>query len=311
MIEIIKRFEGLRLTAYLDGGGVPTIGYGHTSGVRMGDTCTIEQAEQWLQEDAQDALQAIIDLVDVPLTPNQQEALASLVYNIGVGAFAKSTLLRLLNAGDYARAANQFDVWCHDNGQVVPGLVNRRAAEKRIFLGEKPVLPFIAAALPALLQAAPALIRIFGGGEQSEKNAQAAEKVVEIAKSVTGERTSEGAATKIQADPAMAQAFAEEARKQFLAIEALADKRVDAARVFNASESPLFGQWKFVHLLSVALIIFSGVGGILVVLGDFPGEIKGSVITLMLIGGWTAVQAYWLGSSAGSDKKTDMAARDK
>jgi hypothetical protein len=277
----------------------------------MGDTCTIEQAEQWLHEDAGWAIDAVDRLVHVPLSEAQRSALTSLAYNIGVGAFTKSTLLRLLNAGDYAGAADQFDVWRYDNGKVVPGLVSRRRQEKLIFLGGTPVLPFIAAALPALLQAAPALIRIFGGGEQSEKNAQAAEKVVEIAKTVTGERTSEGAVTKIQADPAMAQAFNAEAQKQFLEIEALADKRVDAARVFNSSEPALFGNWKFVHLLSalVAISAIVAIGYVLTTSSD-TGE-RTMALQTLLIGGFAGVLAYWIGSSSGSDKKTDMAARDK
>lgn len=164
---------------------------------------------------------------------------------------------------------------------------------------------FAKAAIGPLLEAAPDLIRLFGGGDQSEKNAKAAEKVVEIAKVVTGEATAEGAVNKIQSDPAAAEAFSAEAKAQFLEIEALAEKRVAAAREFNKGEAELFGRVKFVHILSSALIIFSGVGGVLVLMGDFPEGLKGSIVTLMLIGGWTAVQQYWLGSSSGSDKKTD------
>src|SRR5574340_225017 len=103
--------------------------------------------------------------------------------------------------------------------------------EDRVFtVEEKPMLPFVAAAIPALINAAPDLIRIFGDSPQAEKNAQAAEKVVEIAKAVTGEATSEAAVNIIQNDPAMAAAFREQARKDFLALEELADKRVEAAR---------------------------------------------------------------------------------
>lgn len=305
MYELIKKFEGLRLTAYLDGGGAPTLGYGRTAGVQMGDTCTIEQAEQWLQEDAQQAIDAVDRLVTIPLTKGQREALVSLIFNIGVGAFEKSTLLRRLNSGDHAGAAKEFDRWVFDNGKRIPGLANRRKAERKLF-EEKPMLPFIAAALPALIQAAPSLIRIFGQGERSEKNAQAAEKVVEIAKVVTGETTAEGAVQKIQTDPAIAQAFAAEATRQFLTIEGLIDKRIEAARTFNTSEPPIFGNIKFIHILSllIAAAALAAIGYILITSSD-PNE-RTMALQTLLIGGFAGVIAYWLGSSSGSDKKTEM-----
>lgn len=171
----------------------------------------------------------------------------------------------------------------------------------------KPMLPaFIAAALPTLLNAAPDLIRVFGKGEQSEKNAQAAAKVVEIAKVVTGETTAEGAVAKIQADPAMSDAFSAEARAQFLEIEAMAEKRIAAAREFNKSDEPMFGRVKFVHILSlmVACAALAGIGYILTTSTD-PTE-RSMALQTLLIGGFSGVLAYWIGSSQGSDKKTDL-----
>lgn len=171
----------------------------------------------------------------------------------------------------------------------------------------QPMLPaFIAAALPTLLNAAPDLIRVFGKGEQSEKNAQAAAKVVEIAKVVTGETTAEGAVAKIQSDPAMADAFSAEARAQFLEIEAMAEKRIAAAREFNKSDEPMFGRVKFVHILSllVAIAALAGIGYILITSTD-PTE-RSMALQTLLIGGFSGVLAYWIGSSQGSDKKTDL-----
>lgn len=133
-LSLLKAHEGCRLKAYMDTGGVWTIGYGHTEGVRAGDTCTQAQAEAWLVEDVVDAEKQVGNGVRVPLTQNQFDALVSLVYNIGGGAFFSSTLLRKLNAGDYTGAAGQFTRWIFDNGMIVNGLVLRRSDERALFL---------------------------------------------------------------------------------------------------------------------------------------------------------------------------------
>src|SRR4051812_37911101 len=99
--------EGCKLTAYPDpatGGEPYTIGVGHTGGVRAGDTCTEEQAREWLRRDAQTAVRCVNASVKGNLTQNQFDALCSLVFNIGCGNFGKSTLLRRLNEGDDAAA---------------------------------------------------------------------------------------------------------------------------------------------------------------------------------------------------------------
>ena len=132
-IDLIKRFEGLRLRAYDDGVGIPTIGYGHTKSVALGMTITEEQAVQFLREDLHSAERDIDRLVTVHLCQHQFDALGSLVFNIGGTAFRDSTLLRKLNAGDYASAAVQFDRWVHGGGKILPGLVKRRAAERAMF----------------------------------------------------------------------------------------------------------------------------------------------------------------------------------
>lgn len=138
-LDLIKEFEGLETEAYPDPGnkvtGEPwTIGYGHTRGVRRGDTCTEEQATDWLREDLQAAEGAVRHLVDVPLTQGQFDALASFVFNCGAGAFGNSTLLRLLNQGLYASAADQFKRWNRGADGPLPGLSRRRAAETALFL---------------------------------------------------------------------------------------------------------------------------------------------------------------------------------
>lgn len=132
-LAIVKRAEGLKFNAYRDTGGIWTIGWGHTKGVKEGDTCTLEQAQAWIEDDVRDAEMVVNAVVSVPLTQNQFDALVSFVFNEGGRQFGSSTMLRLLNAGDYAGVAPQFDRWIYDDGQVEPGLVTRRAAERALF----------------------------------------------------------------------------------------------------------------------------------------------------------------------------------
>lgn len=133
-INLIKRFEGLRLEAYRDSVGIPTIGYGHTHGVKMGDVITGAQADAFLREDLQVAELTINTNVKVRLTQGQFDALASFVFNLGSGNFVKSTLLKKLNTGDYAGAADEFGKWVNAGEKKLPGLVKRRAAEREVFL---------------------------------------------------------------------------------------------------------------------------------------------------------------------------------
>ena len=132
--EIIKAFEGVRLTAYLDSVNIPTIGVGHIRGVKMGQTITMEQADAFLADDLKDAEDAVNRGVKVDVTQNQFDAMVSLTFNIGGGAFTSSTLLRKLNAGGTIEAADQFLVWTRAGGRVIQGLVNRRRAERELFL---------------------------------------------------------------------------------------------------------------------------------------------------------------------------------
>lgn len=138
-VDLICNFEGLRLKAYDDGVGVWTIGYGTTkypNGIRVkkGDTCTLEQAKAYMQNDLKSFEQTVNNTVKVPLNQNQFDALVSLAYNIGSTAFKNSTLVKRLNEGNYNAAANQFDLWVNAGGKRMQGLVNRRAAERTLFL---------------------------------------------------------------------------------------------------------------------------------------------------------------------------------
>lgn len=132
-LDLIKEFEGLRLSAYICPAGVPTIGYGTTAGVKIGQTITKERAEEMLRADVAAFERHVLRLVKVPLTQGQFDALVAFVYNVGAGAFEKSTMLRQLNAGLYADAARQFDRWNKAGGEVLAGLTRRRAAERALF----------------------------------------------------------------------------------------------------------------------------------------------------------------------------------
>ncbi len=104
----IKLAEGFRSEAYLDGAGIPTIGYGHTKGVRLGMTCTQAEANTWFDDDVLWAEEDINAQVKAPLNQNQFDALVSFTFNEGAKAVNSSTLLQYLNEGDYRRAAQQF-----------------------------------------------------------------------------------------------------------------------------------------------------------------------------------------------------------
>lgn len=132
-IDLIKRFEGCRLEAYVCPAGKLTIGFGHTGDVIDGQTITHDEAEELLRADLVSREESVGAHVVVPLTQGQFDALVSFVYNVGAGAFVWSTLLKKLNAGDYAGAALEFQRWNRGGGKVLPGLVARRQAEMERF----------------------------------------------------------------------------------------------------------------------------------------------------------------------------------
>lgn len=135
-LALIRQAEGLRLRAYKCPAGVWTIGFGTTAGVKEGQVITKERAEDLLRDDVKRFEDQVLRLVKVPLTQGQLDALVSFTYNLGAANLSNSTLLRLLNAGDYKGAAAQFDRWTKAGGKELPGLVKRRAAERALFEGK-------------------------------------------------------------------------------------------------------------------------------------------------------------------------------
>jgi lysozyme len=135
-IRLIRHFEGCRLTAYHDPVGILTIGYGHTGAdVRQGMTITQDQADALLGEDLMKFAQGVRRVVPSTINHAQFSACVSLAYNVGLGAFEVSTLLKRIGANEYWDAANEFTRWNKAGGKVLPGLLRRRWAERDLFCG--------------------------------------------------------------------------------------------------------------------------------------------------------------------------------
>lgn len=137
-IELIKKYESFMPRPYVCPAGKLTIGYGHVIGEEEDFTeITKDQAHDLLvEEDLPSRERTVYQYVRTPLTQSQFDALVSLVYNIGATAFKSSTLLRKLNNGDIEGAADEFMKWVHAGGKRMQGLVNRREAEREMFLGD-------------------------------------------------------------------------------------------------------------------------------------------------------------------------------
>lgn len=143
-IALIKSFEGLRLKAYQRGKDRVTIGWGHTRGVTLDQVITTADAERFLIEDLEMCERDVNAWLKVPTTQNQFDAMVSFVFNLGGAVLARSRkggLLGKLNAGDVQGAAAEFLRYKYAQGQVEPGLVRRRAAERALFLAPDGTVP--------------------------------------------------------------------------------------------------------------------------------------------------------------------------
>lgn len=134
-IDLIKKFEGCALKAYLCPSKIPTIGYGHTMGVKLGQVITQAEAEKLLKIDLQIHENNVNSLLKVPLTQNQFDALVCFEYNVGKGNLQTSGLLRDINTKNFANVPTQLRKWIYGSGkQKLQGLVNRREAEIALFV---------------------------------------------------------------------------------------------------------------------------------------------------------------------------------
>jgi lysozyme len=134
-VSLLKKFEGCKLRTYLDAVDVPTIAYGRTKDVKIGDICTQQQAEDWLEEELVEYEGYVEKAVTVPLEQNQFDALVSWTYNLGPSNLTRSSMLRVLNASDYDNVPEQIMRWNKAGGRVLAGLVRRREAEAEMFKG--------------------------------------------------------------------------------------------------------------------------------------------------------------------------------
>ena len=133
-IALIQKFEGLRLSAYQDGVGLWTVGYGHRQGVKEGDVITEVQATQLLMQDLNTVCMGVKRLLQKTLGNNQFSALVSFTYNVGIGNFETSTLLKLIHQEQLFEAADQFLRWDFAGEEIEEGLLERRTAERALFL---------------------------------------------------------------------------------------------------------------------------------------------------------------------------------
>jgi lysozyme len=138
-LSIIKKYEGLKLNAYICPAGVATVGFGSTfypdgRRVKLGDKITLQEAESILQHDIKRFEKEVRNAVKIEITDNQLSALISFVYNVGASAFRKSTLLKKVNANPTDLSIhNEFMRWTRAGGKVLSGLVKRRAEESKLY----------------------------------------------------------------------------------------------------------------------------------------------------------------------------------
>ena len=135
--DLIKEAEGLRLDAYLCPAKVPTIGWGHTKGVKMGQHITLAEAEDLLVEDIA-PIERLLNSMTINFRQEQFDALVSWIFNLGLGNFNSSTMLSRIvnNAGD-EEITDQLVRWVNAAGRPLPGLMNRRVAEANLFIGHE------------------------------------------------------------------------------------------------------------------------------------------------------------------------------
>lgn len=142
-LDLVRHFEGFRAKAYRDPVGIWTIGYGHTSmsgapHVHKGMAVTRAQALEILRMDVNKFARGVRQQVRVDLTDGQFSALVSFAYNVGLGGFARSSVLRAVNAGDFGAVPRRLSLWVKAGGRRLPGLVRRRAAEGAMFIAATP-----------------------------------------------------------------------------------------------------------------------------------------------------------------------------
>jgi len=318
-IDAIKRFEGLRLHAYLDVAGVPTIGHGHTQGVEMGQHISQEVAENFLRSDLSWTESAVNNAVRVPISQSAFDAMCSLCFNIGETAFKSSTLIQKLNAGDMAGAADEFLRWnkitIAGEKQVSPGLTSRRAAERQMFLsaaaapsapppasdiyGQEhsmpiPIAGIAAALLPTLIESIPKLASIFKpGSEVAERNVATVGAVLDIVQNATQAVNAQAAVEKVKSDPVARQAAEKAIEARWFELTEGGGGGIDGARkadaAFVASHEPVWRSPSFIVALALLPLVYMIVGAVVGLFGapfseDVRAAIANGIVGLVLGG---------------------------
>lgn len=132
-VVAVGSFEGLRTVAYRDPVGIPTICFGETKGVKMGDKSTVDDCKALLAERLLEFSEGVERCIHVPMSDSRKAAMVSFAYNVGTGAFCKSTLVKRINAGD-PNACDDLRKWTTAKGITLPGLVKRREEERKMCL---------------------------------------------------------------------------------------------------------------------------------------------------------------------------------
>jgi len=337
-IDLIKRFEGLRLKAYPDpaSGGRPyTIGYGTTkypSGqlVALRDTCTEAQATQFLSYDVDRFAAQVARLVTVKLNPNQFGALVSFSYNLGSNALASSTLLRFVNAGKFADAAGEFKRWNRGGGVVMPGLVRRREAERALFQTapapvqaaaavaavnlptdeDKPMLPVLAALLPTIVGMIPTLTKVFTDGTSvTDRNVVVAQQVGDLIVEATKSTNLQDAVEQMQKDPEKLQAATAAVQSQFYELIEAGGGGIAGAREF--ASKPAGNVWQNPALLVTAALLpllYVTIWYVFQNTEGFSNEVRAAIASSVVTGVLGSVVGFWLGSSFTVSKSRGLGA---
>lgn len=336
------------LKAYADTGGIPTVGWGHTGPeVRLGDMWSLERCQLAFDTDTGHAVRWVNDYVSVPITQNQFDALVSLAYNIGGGAFANSTVRRELQAGNVQAAADAILMW--DKGHVdgvlttLPGLHNRRVLERALFLGQPLgvtvsdnesstiiksvpagsqasgaavgqalvaasglVSPFLPAAIKVLGGLLPAVAKEFGGTEVSDRNLKLAAAAVQTVQDAVGAANPIEAVDRVQRDPQALQRASDALEAAGFGLSDVGGG-IPAARKASGEAGDWWRQpapWVTAALLPlVYFVVWQVMTG-----EGWSSEVRSMVVAAIVTGLLGAVTGYWLGTSYGSQRKTDMLA---
>ena len=333
-VALLTKSEGIRLTAYLCPAGVPTIGRGHTDGitadmVRDGYTITPAQERELFRQDMDKWEHDVLECLTRKPNENQLAAFICFAYNIGIGGFRGSTVVREFEAGNDRAAATAFGMWnkATVNGHkiVLNGLVTRRAAESALYL--TPVTPdpmpqavdqpggfkmpaFLLSLLPALLQAAPAISALVGTKpEKSAKQMAALEAVAGIAKTALGAVNEQEVVERLETDPAAPALVKAALEKEWFTLTSMAEigPGIEGAQKADLAvmdrKTPLWFSPSFVIGVLLLPMAYAVAGTVAGLWGEqFTGEVRAALaasIVSLILGG---IVGYYYGTTTSANK---------